>query len=105
MNARQILKYAKENGFNEVMVSVKNNEGRQICVAKFLDAYYEFLQIPIVGDGFVTMDTLEELFGYDLLFEPIDKKTFISGAFLDFALRGKQVPKNIREEFNSFVRE
>ena len=52
LNVRQILEYAKENGFNSVMFSLKK-DGSHFVAGKFLDAYFEFVQIPFLGDGFV----------------------------------------------------
>jgi hypothetical protein len=101
MNTRQILKYAKDNGFDSVMFCVKNGSGTHICVGKFLDAYYEFVTIPFLGDGFVRISTLEEQLGYDIQFEEIDKKTYSSGVFLDFVLRGKDVPKSVSDDLKS----
>ena len=105
MNVRQIIKYAEDNGYDSVMFAVKNNEDRQICVGKFLDAYYEFVNIPVLGDGFVRISTLEDQLGYDIQFEVIEEQRYFSGALLDFVMRGKDVPAYISEGFTKCTSE
>ena len=92
MNSRQLLKYAKENGYDSVMFSVKKN-GTHTVTGKFLDAYYEFVQIPLLGNGFVRMDQLEGQLGYDITFDVLTDKEFTTAVTLDFLLRGKEIPK------------
>lgn len=102
MTTREILKYACDNGFDSVLFNIKNGDERQICVGKFLDAYYEFIQIPVLGDGFIRIGDLENQLGYDIKFEVIDEEAYFSGAFLDFILRGKPVPEDIKNKVNTF---
>jgi len=101
MTTREILEYAKDNGYNSVMFSIKNNEDKQICVGKFLDAYYEFVNIPFLGDGFVRIKDLENQLGYDIRFEVIDEQKYSSGAYLDFVLRGKTPPQSVTDAFHA----
>lgn len=92
LNVRQILKYAEENGFNSVMFSLKK-DGQHFVAGKFLDAYFEFVQIPSLGDGFVTMSDLEKNFGNNISFDVLDEEAFLMAVRLDFLFRGKELPK------------
>ncbi len=92
MNTRQIIAYAEENGYNSVKFEITKN-GKHIAAGSFLDAYYEFVQIPILGDGFVTISQLEEQLGYDIEFDVIDDEEFMSLARIDFILRGQPLPE------------
>jgi hypothetical protein len=94
MNTRQIIAYAEDNGFNKVKFSLKRN-GRHLCAGRFLDAYYELVTIPVLGDGFITISQLEQDLGYDIEFEVIDEEQYVALARLDFILRGKQPPKEL----------
>lgn len=91
LNTRQMLEYAKDNGFNTVMFSVRKN-GNHFITGKFLDAYFEFVEIPFLGDGFVTVSDLEKQFGYDISFDVLDEDEFVTAVRLDFLLRGKELP-------------
>lgn len=96
INTRQLIAYAKENGFNSVKFSLKKN-GQHTIAGKFLDAYYEFVQIPLLGNGFVRMDQLEEQLGYDITFDVLTDNEFTTAVTLDFLLRGKEIPKEYME--------
>ena len=72
LNVRQILEYAKENGFNSVMFSLKK-DGSHFVAGKFLDAYFEFVQIPFLGDAFVTMSNLEKNLGHNISLDVLDE--------------------------------
>lgn len=96
INTRQLIAYAKENGFNSVKFSLKKN-GQHTIAGKFLDAYYEFVQIPLLGNGFVRMDQLEGQLGYDITFDVLTDKEFTTAVTLDFLLRGKEIPKEYME--------
>ena len=48
MKTREIIDYAEENGFNSVKFVLKRGEQR-LAAGKFLDAYFEFVQIPILN--------------------------------------------------------
>ena len=101
LNSRQLLKYAEENGYDSVMFSVKKN-GTHTVTGKFLDAYYEFVQIPLLGNGFVRIGDLEERMGYDITFDVLDEEAFKTGVRLDFLLRGKNIPKEYQYESEEF---
>ena len=74
ISTRQIVKYAKDNGFDSVKFSGKN--GNYFFVGKFLDAYFEFVQIPALGDGFVTIDQIETELGYDIKWDVLDEEEY-----------------------------
>ena len=95
LNVRQILEYAKENGFNSVMFSLKK-DGRHFVAGKFIDAYFEFVQIPFLGDGFVTMSEREMSFGQDISFDVLDEEGFLTVVRFDFLLRGKELPEKYK---------
>ena len=95
LNVRQILEYAKKNGFNSVMFSLKK-DGSHFVAGKFLDAYYEFVQIPFLGDGFVTMSELEMSFGHDISFDVLDEEGFLTAVRFDFLMRGKELPEKYK---------
>lgn len=92
MNTRQIIDYAKYNGFNSVKFSIKRN-GNHLVAGKFLDAYYEFVQIPFLGKGYVTIQQLEEQLGYDIEFDVLTEEVYLAAVALDFMLRGQEVPE------------
>ena len=92
MNTRQLLNYAKDNGYNTVKFICRKN-GKMVCVGEFLDAYYEFIKIPVLGDGFVSLDTLEEERGYDIMFDVLTDEMYKTYVQMDFMLRGKEIPK------------
>ena len=92
MKTREIINYAEENGFNSVKFVLKRGE-QKLAAGKFLDAYFEFVQIPIFGDGFVTISQLEQELGYDIEFEVLTDEEYISHNRLAFLLQGKELPK------------
>ena len=89
MKTREIINYAKENGFNSVKFVLKRGE-QKLVPGKFLDAYFEFVQIPILGDGFVTISQLEQELGYDIEFEVLTDEEYITYNRLAFLLQGKE---------------
>ena len=94
MNTRQLINYAKDNGFNSVKFSIKKN-GNHLAAGKFLDAYFEFVEIPLLGEGFVTIGQIEADLGYDIEFEVIDEEKYNAYVRLDFLLRGKPLPEKV----------
>lgn len=97
MNTRQIIAYAKENGFNTVKFSIRKN-GNHLVAGKFLDAYFEFVEIPLLGEGFITMEQLENELGYDIKFGVLTDEEFKATVRLDFLLRGKPLPEKFAFE-------
>ena len=96
INTRQLINYAKENGYDSVKFSLKRN-GEHVVTGRFLDAYYEFVQFPIIGEGFVVLNDIEDQIGYDITFDVLSDEEFKTWASLDFILRGKQIPKKYLE--------
>ena len=92
MKTREIINYAKENGFNSIKFVLKKGE-QKLAAGKFLDAYFEFVKIPILGDGFVTISQLEQELGYDIEFEVLTDEEYIAHNRLAFLLQGKELPK------------
>ena len=99
LNVRQILEYAKKNGFNSVKFSVRRN-GSHLVAGKFLDAYYEFVQIPVLGDGLIMMRELESGLGYDITFDVLDEDDYIPIVRCDFIIRGKELPEKYQFDVN-----
>lgn len=97
MITRQIINYAKENGFNSVKFSIKR-DGNHLVAGKFIDAYFEFVEIPLLGYGFVTIKQLEDELGYDIEFEVLDEEKYKTMVRLDFLLRGKPLPEKFALE-------
>lgn len=97
MNARQIITYAKNNGFNSVKFSINKNDAH-LAAGKFLDAYFEFIEIPLLGDGFITMGQLENAFGYDIEFKVLTDEEYMCAVRLDFILRQRPIPEKYAYE-------
>ena len=95
MNSRQLLKYAKENGYDSVMFDIVKGD-KHLATAKFLDAYYEFIRIPVIGEGFIRLSDLEDAHGYDLEYNVLNEQEYRIQVSLDFIVRGKEIP----EEFS-----
>ena len=92
MNTRQIINYAKDNGFNSIKFSVNKN-GNYLVAGKFLDAYFEFVEIPLLGEGFITIGQLENELGYDIDFKVLTDEEYMCAVRWDFILRQKPIPK------------
>lgn len=100
MNTRQFIKYAEENGYDSVMFTVQNGNGKHVCAGQCLDIYYEFVTIPVLGDGFIRVSDLEETIGNDIQFEVIPKKEYLHNVVFDFIIRGKDIPKDIQKSLD-----
>jgi hypothetical protein len=99
MTTREIIEYAKDNGYDSTMFALKNVSGEHICVGKFEDAYYELIRIPLLGNGVTRIKEIESTLGYGISFDVIDEKTYVAGSYLDFVLRGKEAPEDIKDNF------
>lgn len=97
MKTRQLIDYAKENGYNSVKFSIKK-DGVIIATGKFLDAYYEFIKIPVCGDGFLTLSDLEKELGYELDFDILDDDEYKNITRVCFLIRGMVVPEEYESE-------
>lgn len=89
LTVREAIKYAKDNGFDKEMFSLKiNNE--YIISGKFLDAYYEMIQIPLLGNGFTRFKEFCEQYGErNISIDIIDEQEFKTCVSMDFIIRGK----------------
>ena len=96
MNTRQFIKYAEENGYDSVMFTVQNGNGKHVCAGQCLDIYYEFVTIPVLGDGFIRVSDLEETIGNDIQFEVISKKNIYTMSYLILLSVGKTSRKKFR---------
>ena len=94
LTTRQLLRYAEENGYN----SVKFFNAKNCFTGRFLDAYFEFVELPLLGDGFTRMDVIEETFGHDLKFNVIDEEEFKTFTRMSFILRRQSVPEKYAED-------
>ena len=90
MKIRELVKYAQDNGFNTVKFWCRE----KLIAGRFLDAFFEFVIIPVVDESsFVTLNQLEEIFGYDLEFEIVtDEQKYNEYVLFSFIIRGKEVP-------------
>ena len=98
MNIREIINYAKDNGFNSVMFEIQRND-QHIAYGRFLDAYSELIIIPCIGNGtgFVRMKELEEHIGYEITFEVVeDVDKWRTGVCYDFVIRGIEMPEKYK---------
>jgi hypothetical protein len=64
LNFTEIEEHAKSNGFDscEFIMMTKNGG---IFNGHFLDAYYGFVRIPELGDGFIRLDDIRKQYGFD----------------------------------------
>ena len=93
MTARELIKYAKDNDCYNSLKFVCRKDGALLFVGEFLDAYYEFIKIPVVGEGIVRLSDIEEKIGYGLLFDELDEEQFLTYVRMDYILHGKQIPE------------
>lgn len=97
LTVNEAKKYAEDNGYNSVMFCINLNEKYLAC-GKFLDAYYDFIQIPILGNGFVRFKELCEEYGErNISIDIIDEDEFKDDVNLDFMVRGRYM--DIPEEY------
>lgn len=101
MGTREFIKYCEDNGYDSVKFHVIK-DGRQICTGEAVDIYYDFVRIPVVGEGIVRLSDLEKELGYDIKFRVMDPSlSFNAWVKLDFILRGKayeEIPEKYKEE-------
>lgn len=98
LTVREAITYAEDNGFDKEMFSLKINE-KHVVSCKFLDAYYEMIQIPVLGNGFVTFKQLCEQHGErNISIDIIDEEEFKNGIAFDFIIRGKfdEIPEEYK---------
>lgn len=92
MSTRELLNYAKENGFDSVTFEVIK-DGKHWGTGKFLDAYFEFVLFPAISEGFFTLGDLENTLGYDITYKILSEKEYKQKIVFDFLIRGKEVPE------------
>lgn len=92
MNTRELLNYAKENGFDSVAFEVIK-DGKHWGTGKFLDAYFEFVLFPAIGEGFFTLSDLEKTLGYNIIYKILTEKEYKQKIVFDFLIKGKEVPE------------
>ncbi len=71
------------------MLSSSGKAKKGSFVGEFLDAYFEFVKIPILGDGFVTISQIEEVLGYDIKFDIVKDEEYQWFVNMDLLLHGK----------------
>ena len=97
LTVREATNYAKDNGFNSVMFCMNVN-GKYLASGKFLDAYYDFIQMPIVGDGCIRFNELCEMYGErNISIDIVDEEDFKVLVRYDFIMRGRH--EDIPEEY------
>ena len=92
MSTRELLNYAKENGFDSVTFEVIK-DGKHWGTGKFLDAYLEFVLFPAIGEGFFTLGDLEKTLGYNITYKILDETEYKQKIVFDFFIRDKEVPE------------
>lgn len=94
----EATQYAKDNGFNSVTFRLNINNN-YTASGKFLDAYYDFVILPVVGDGFVRLNDFREEYGdKNVSMDIIDDKEYKTGVWFDFVVRGRynEVPEEYK---------
>lgn len=100
MEVREFIKYCEDNGYNSVKFHVIK-DGKQICTGQAADIYYDFVRIPVVGEGVVRISDLEKELGYDIKFRVMDPSlSFNAWVKLDFIVRGRvyDIPEKYYQE-------
>ena len=93
MCVREFIEYAKEYGYNSTKFELLK-DNKHMCYGSVLDAYYEFVQIPFIGDGFVRISDLEKSLGYDIKFRPIDDETYNLGIEVEKIIKNNVLDQN-----------
>lgn len=98
MSTREFIEYCKDNGYNSVKFHVVK-DGSLICTGKVLDIYFEFVEIPLIGEGFVKLSDLEKALGHGIAFRILsDESLFDNYIMLDFMIRGREIPEKYKGE-------
>ncbi len=91
--------YAEKNGYNSVMFKINLND-EYLVSGKFLDAYYDLIQIPVLGSGFTRFKELYEEYGErNISIDIVDENEFKTNVSFDFIVRGRYM--DIPEEYKS----
>jgi hypothetical protein len=99
LTVNEAKRYAEDNGYNSVMFRINLNE-KYVACGKFLDAYYDLIQIPILGNGFTRFKELCEEYGErNISVDIIDENEFKTSVKFDFLVRGRHM--DIPEEYQT----
>ena len=97
LTVNEAKRYAEDNGFDSVMFRINLNGKYMVC-GKFLDAYYDLIQIPVLGSGFTRFKELCEEYGEkNISIDIVDEKEFKTSVNFDFIVREKYM--DIPEEY------
>lgn len=98
LTINEATNYAKDNDcYDSAMFKINLND-KYIISGKFLDAYYDLIQIPILGDGFIRFKELCARYGEsNISIDIVDEEEFKSGVSFDFIVRGRYM--DIPEEY------
>lgn len=89
--------YAENNGYDSVMFRINLND-KYLASGKFLDAYYDLIQIPVLGKGFTRFNELCKEYGErNISIDIVDEEEFKSGVRFDFIIRERY--RDIPEEY------
>ena len=95
LSVREAIKHAEDNGYDKEMFRLNIND-KYVASGRFLDAYYEMIIIPVLGNGFTRFQDLCDAHGdRNISIDIVDEEEFKSGVYFDFIIRGKykEVPK------------
>ena len=89
LTVNEATDYAEKNGYDSVMFRINLNN-KYIASGKFLDAYYDLIQIPVLGSGFTRFKELCKEYGErNISIDIVNEKDFKHGVNFDFIIRGK----------------
>lgn len=89
--------YAENNGHDSVMFRINLNN-KYLASGKFLDAYYNLIQIPVLGEGFTRFNELCKEYGErNISIDIVDEEEYKAGVRFDFVIREKYM--DIPEEY------
>lgn len=103
MTINEAIDYAENNGYNSTMFRINLND-KYLASGKFLDAYYDMIQIPALGEGFTRFKELCEEYGErNISIDIVDAEEFNAGVRFDFIIRERYM--DIPEKYQFFRRE
>lgn len=102
MTINEAKDYAENNGYDSVMFRIYLND-KYLASGKFLNAYYNMIQIPVLGKGFTRFNELCEKYeDRNISIDIVDAKEFNMGVMFDFIIRGRymDIPEEYKIEEN-----
>ena len=97
MTINEATDYAENNGYDSVMFRINLND-KYLASGKFLDAYYDMIQIPVLGEGFTRFKELCTEYGErNISIDIVDTEEFNAGVRFDFIIRERYM--DIPEEY------